>query len=78
MTIEDVAGIRLELEDIIVGTCYDCDNPITGLDACCRDESRHGTFLYHASCIGCYQSEGIRQSAAGCGICAREQKQEGS
>lgn len=83
------ASLRLELEKIETAICYDCEKSITGLDRQCFDQVTHlpvgklagksgdelrEVFWYHARCIGCDHPESVRQSADGCGVCAREWK----
>ena len=66
---------RLRLEAVVLGVCSECERPITALDAACRSEIREPdgeqwTHWYHASCVGCDESEAVRW--AGCSGCARE------
>lgn len=72
-----VLDMRLTLEKSVIGTCYECDQPITGIQAACRNDVLHPdgeceVIWYHADCIGCFASEVDRQSEPGCGMCARE------
>lgn len=49
---------------ILVGTCYDCDKPVTALDrfiVCWEDD---GAYVIHKSCVGCDDGD---EDCGGCG-----------
>lgn len=72
-----ILRLRAVLASITIATCDDCEEPINALDPACPQFVLHPdgeceVIWYHAACIGCYQTEEIRQSAEGCSACARE------